>query len=377
MRTCANLALSRRSAVARPLAHNNMATPRRTHLDAPAHAVAEIVFGTDELRECIFDQSLEMGSSAAVAKMRFGRIACVCKAWRADIWGRSPRLLMLLSRLAAEQLLPVARLAVALSLPQGVVRSKYMPAASPAAQVHKLSGSLPALLRDHGGWAALRQRSAAAAQQAIIAEREAAAARVKALAAGAVSRVQQLHNDLKEQVHAWETAKRETVRLATALRAAREAEASGERSVAGHLSRLERERMTLSSLQATQIGATVNGLRKSDAPEVAATAKRLVTSWKAVAGLSGRAMDPANGVVDTSGKKPVPPPAPPPPGLVSNSSIGSSSSGGSSSGGSTMPISSGGVNGLRERYAQIEAQKRARQIVTLSAKEAPRPKKSR
>ena len=201
-------------------------------------------------------------------------------------------------------------------------------------------------------------------------ERKAAAARQQASQHG---RVDQLHSDLKARMHAWEAARKESLRLQAALRASREAEAAGERRVSDTLSRLERERMTLSTLQVTQVGATVNSLRKSEAAEIASAAQRIVKGWKAIAGSSGREMDPTSGVVDRSGKRPVP-------GAGGAVSVGN---GGGEMGASSSRSGGGGggihttAQNMRERYAQIDAQKRARQIVQLSAKDVPPAKRPR
>ena len=131
--------------------------------------------------------------------------------------------------------------------------------------------------------------------------------------------------------------------------------------------------MTLSTLQVTQVGATVNSLRKSEAAEIASAAQRIVKGWKAIAGSSGREMDPTSGVVDRSGKR-------------AHAGAGGAASVGNGGGemGASSSRSGGGGGGIhttaqnmRERYAQIDAQKRARQIVQLSAKDVPPAKRPR
>ena len=90
-----------------------------------------------------------------------------CKQWQQELWGRSQRLLVLLAKLSAESALPTVRLAAALSLPEPAVRAKYDPP-SPSLQESKLKAALASgLLRDHGGWAAVRHRSKMGAREAI------------------------------------------------------------------------------------------------------------------------------------------------------------------------------------------------------------------
>ena len=86
----------------------------RIFLQDAAILSADIVFGTDELRDAIFDVALDVGPAAVVMR-RFGRISCVCKQWQQELWGRSQRLLVLLAKLSAESALPTVRLAAALS----------------------------------------------------------------------------------------------------------------------------------------------------------------------------------------------------------------------------------------------------------------------
>ena len=258
------------------------------------------IFETDELREHILDISFTTGP-AVVAMRRFGRASQVCKAWQQVVWGGgAARLIALLTRLAAEHALPVVRLAAAFALRPETVRIKYLPSAA-SEQATKLKRALACgLLRDHGGWAAVRRRMREATREEMAEERVAAVRQ----RSSAIGRVDAIHIDPRSRLHAWENAKKETVRVLTVLRRSREAEAAGEMAVSEALLRLERERMTLSALQATQVGATVNSLRKSDSARIVSASQRLTKAWKAIAGQGGREMDAGSGIVDRSGKRP-------------------------------------------------------------------------
>lgn len=124
--------------------------------------------------------------------------------------------------------------------------------------------------------------------------------------------------------------------------------------------------MTLSALQRTGVGATVNSLRKvNDAPEIAEQSTRLVKGWKAILQISGREMDESTGVVDASGKRPA---------------TGAPTKVGSSSSSSTHPDhthSSTQVNHLRQAYAVAEEKKRAHKLQVLDKPPAPPGKRPR
>jgi hypothetical protein len=111
------------------------------------------------------------------------------------------------------------------------------------------------------------------------------------------------------------------------------------------LSSLKCMRMTLSALQATQIGVTVSKLRKSDAVAVASISAELIKSWKAIAECGGRGME-GDGVVDRSGKSPT------------KAAASSSSSSAAACSDEERTVRS--VARLQDRYAKLEEQKNSR-----------------
>ena len=376
---------------------------------------------------------------AVVIMRRFGRMSSVCSEWRAALWDDPHTMLSLLTKLSGDGTLSITRFSVAVALPESDLRSIYQPVGVKSASKRQslLSLAFSNVLRDYGGWPALRKRvrvNARTLAQKLAAVKEATAARS---AATSVSRVDTLHASLKSKIASWDIAKKESARLRGALRVSRDAESAIEAGISETLMRLSKERMSLSALQTTQVGATVHSLRKSDSTSVAEASQRIVRAWKSIAGISGREMDAESGVVDRSGKRPAVG------GGVgsgggSGSSHGGGGGGGSSSGGgcggggssSVMhgsggkqkqpptperlasrpasfsfpppakppakpvasksfparppppmlpppPANAGTAEGLRERYAALEAQKRSRSIVQLSARDAPPPKPKR
>ena len=173
-----------------------------------------------------------------------------------------------------------------------------------------------------------------------------------------VSRVADLHASLKHSISSVTSA---VAQQQDALRLLREAiarEQAALSSMSASLTALKGTKMTLSALQSTQVGMTVNKLRKSDDEPIAALSSELVKSWKRVAEGGGRGME-ADGTVDRSGKSP-----------TKASAGGGSSSGGIRDGESYEDKQAAAIARLQDRYAGIEEQKNKRKITQLSEKEA-------
>ena len=108
--------------------------------------------------------------------------------------------------------------------------------------------------------------------------------------------------------------------------------------------------MTLSALQQTQVGATVSKLRKSETPEIAGLASTLIKDWKRIAELSGREME-GDGCVSRSGKSCAE--------VHPDERVAKA------------------AERMVQRYAQLEQQKRSRQLQTIEPSEVPRPGQKR
>ena len=165
-----------------------------------------------------------------------------------------------------------------------------------------------------------------------------------------ISRVSELHGGLKAQLAEHAQAQQATQLLVAKLAASRKKEQSVLASVSSTLSLLRAQRMSLSALQSTQVGVTVARLRKSDHATVSEMSKELVTHWKRLAESGGRGME-GDGSVSRRGKMP------------------RAEDEETKKGRAAELLSQG--------YQRLEEQKRARQLVQLSASEAAKLKKPR
>ena len=161
-----------------------------------------------------------------------------------------------------------------------------------------------------------------------------------------VLRVAELHDALKHALAEQSTAHAQQQAILKQLADVRAKEQAALHSAQNILSSLKCMRMTLSALQATQIGVTVSKLRKSDAVAVASISAELIKSWKAIAECGGRGME-GDGVVDRSGKSPT-------------KAAASSSSSSSAAACSDEERTVRSVARLQDRYAKLEEQKNSR-----------------
>ena len=160
-----------------------------------------------------------------------------------------------------------------------------------------------------------------------------------------VVRVAELHDALKHALAEQSTAHAQQQAILKQLADVRAKEQAALHSAQNILSSLKCMRMTLSALQATQIGVTVGKLRKSDAVAVASISAELIKSWKAIAECGGRGME-GDGVVDRSGKSPT------------KAAASSSSSSAAACSDEERTVRS--VARLQDRYAKLEEQKNSR-----------------
>lgn len=160
-----------------------------------------------------------------------------------------------------------------------------------------------------------------------------------------VLRVAELHDALKHALAEQSTAHAQQQAILKQLADVRAKEQAALHSAQNILSSLKCMRMTLSALQATQIGVTVGKLRKSDAVAVASISAELIKSWKAIAECGGRGME-GDGVVDRSGKSPT------------KAAASSSSSSAAACSDEERTVRS--VARLQDRYAKLEEQKNSR-----------------
>ena len=158
-----------------------------------------------------------------------------------------------------------------------------------------------------------------------------------------VVRVAELHDALKHALAEHSTAHAQQQALLKQLADVRAKEQTALQSAQNILSSLKCMRMTLSALQATQIGVIVGKLRKSDAAAVASISAELIKSWKAIAECGGRGME-GDGVVDRSGKSRA---------AANNSSTSAAAC-------SDEERMARSVSRLQDRYAKLEEQKNSR-----------------
>jgi len=163
-----------------------------------------------------------------------------------------------------------------------------------------------------------------------------------------VSRVAEMHDSLKTHLSEHAAAVQQQQALLKQLQATKAKEQQALQSVSATLAALKGTKMTLSALQSTQVGVTVNKLRKSEVQTVAAASSELIRSWKGVADSGGRGME-ADGTVDRSGKSPTKSPVK----VVSDDERRALS-----------------IAKLQDRYAKIDEQKASRKIHELSDREA-------
>ena len=166
-----------------------------------------------------------------------------------------------------------------------------------------------------------------------------------------VVRVAELHDALKHALAEHSTAHAQQQALLKQLADVRAKEQTALQSAQNILSSLKCMRMTLSALQATQIGVNcqVNKLRKSDAAAVASISAELIKSWKAIAECGGRGME-GDGVVDRSGKSRA---------AANNSSTSAAAC-------SDEERMARSVSRLQDRYAKLEEQKNSRKSESRS-----------
>ena len=160
-----------------------------------------ILLASAQLRDAIIEPALTHGPAVVIMR-RFGRMSCICHEWHRALWEDPAELLALLTKLAGDGALSLTRFSVAVALPEGDLRSIYQPAGVKTASKRQsvLSIAFSNVLRDYGGWQALRKRVRMAARtlaQRLAAVKEATAARSQATA---VSRVDTLHASLKSKV---------------------------------------------------------------------------------------------------------------------------------------------------------------------------------
>lgn len=164
-----------------------------------------------------------------------------------------------------------------------------------------------------------------------------------------VVRVAELHDALKHALAEHSTAHAQQQAILKQLADVRAKEQTALQSAQNILSSLKCMRMTLSALQATQIGKTVGKLRKSDAAAVASISAELIKSWKAIAECGGRGME-GDGVVDRSGKSRA---------AANNSSTSAAAC-------SDEERMARSVSRLQDRYAKLEEQKNSRKSESRS-----------
>lgn len=164
-----------------------------------------------------------------------------------------------------------------------------------------------------------------------------------------VVRVAELHDALKHALAEHSTAHAQQQALLKQLADVRAKEQTALQSAQNILSSLKCMRMTLSALQATQIGVLVGKLRKSDAAAVASISAELIKSWKAIAECGGRGME-GDGVVDRSGKSRA---------AANNSSTSAAAC-------SDEERMARSVSRLQDRYAKLEEQKNSRKSESRS-----------
>ena len=164
-----------------------------------------------------------------------------------------------------------------------------------------------------------------------------------------VVRVAELHDALKHALAEQSTAHAQQQAILKQLADVRAKEQTALQSAQNILSSLKCMRMTLSALQATQIGVTVGKLRKSDAVAVASISAELIKSWKAIAECGGRGME-GDGVVDRSGKSRA---------AANNSSTSAAAC-------SDEERMARSVSRLQDRYAKLEEQKNSRKSESRS-----------
>ena len=173
-----------------------------------------------------------------------------------------------------------------------------------------------------------------------------------------LAHVTTLHTSLRASIEGLARQQQATAELVAQLQQSRAQEQAHADGILATLGRLKSHRMTISALQTTQVGQTVNKLRKHESQPIASASSELVKAWKAVADTAGRAVD-AAGCVDASGK------------------------GKAASPRRRDPVDAEALRKLRVaeklsvHYKRLEDEKQARKIVALDEAEAERLRRKR